>query len=412
MFEKYGRIKNRALKWGGNVMTFTKTNEKEHVTAAVVGAGGHFAGAMGTNKKATVAEAAVKWTNEFIARAKKDGVRKTIKEWKDAQTHEQKVLEESKSRKGQAFAEDISEDKVPVGARDVMTKMCAGVADLKGTQIQVTRRTRKKGGGRIVEKMQVFKGNREKISELMRCIDKQCLLSGGTGVERIFKVGRDDWELAKASVMAKVDAGVKLWPVVGVDTEGGGTYFQIGWVGETGLEAAVTGPNFVPPEFLAILRNESIYKVGRSIHEDMEQFFGSARGKNAVELSVLTLDLPDSCAESKPLKSSLGQLAFEATSVSFEHIKRPRSRPEWKKFINIRERGWDKANIGNAKIVYAALDVTMPIVIAYNFVLHWLAVEKINELNSGSWEVSWDTLLSKALGPVVDRIIDQRLMTR
>ena len=88
-------------------MTFTKTNEKEHVTAAVVGAGGHFAGAMGTNKKDTVAEAAIKWTNELIARAKKDGVRKTIKEWKEAETDEQKVLEESKSRKGQAFSEDI-----------------------------------------------------------------------------------------------------------------------------------------------------------------------------------------------------------------------------------------------------------------------------------------------------------------
>ena len=46
-------------------MTFTKTNEKEHVTAAVVGAG-----AMGTNKKDTVAEAAIKWTNELIARGK------------------------------------------------------------------------------------------------------------------------------------------------------------------------------------------------------------------------------------------------------------------------------------------------------------------------------------------------------
>ena len=107
VLEKYGRIKNRALKWGGNVMTFTKTNEKEHVTAAVVGAGGHLAGAMGTNKKDTVAEAAIKWTNELIARAKKDGVRKTIKEWKEAETDEQKVLEESKSRKGQAFSEDI-----------------------------------------------------------------------------------------------------------------------------------------------------------------------------------------------------------------------------------------------------------------------------------------------------------------
>ena len=51
-----------------------------------------------------------------------------------------------------------------------MTKMCAGVTGLKGTQIQVTRRTRKRGG-RIVDKMQVFKGNREKISELMKCIE-------------------------------------------------------------------------------------------------------------------------------------------------------------------------------------------------------------------------------------------------
>ena len=72
MKDKYGRVKNRALKFGGNVMTFTKTNQKEHITAAVVGAGGHFAGTMGMNRKDTVEEAAIKWTNKFIDRDIKD----------------------------------------------------------------------------------------------------------------------------------------------------------------------------------------------------------------------------------------------------------------------------------------------------------------------------------------------------
>ena len=47
------------------------------------------------------------------------------------------------------------------------------------------------------------------------------------------------------------------------------------------MEAAVTGPNFVH-DFLDILRDIKIYKVGRSIHKDIEQFFGSARGNNAL----------------------------------------------------------------------------------------------------------------------------------
>ena len=55
VLEKCGRIRNRALKCGGNIMTFMKTNEKEHVTASVVRADGHFDGAVGSNKTDTVA---------------------------------------------------------------------------------------------------------------------------------------------------------------------------------------------------------------------------------------------------------------------------------------------------------------------------------------------------------------------
>ena len=55
---------------------------------------------------------------------------------------------------------------------------------------------------------------------------------------------------------------------------------------------------------LDVIMHDEVYKVGRCIHEDIQQYFRVTNVKNVVELSVLTLDLPDSSQESNPMKSS------------------------------------------------------------------------------------------------------------
>ena len=91
-------------------------------------------------------------------------------------------------------------------------------------------------------------------------------------------------------------------------------YFQIGWIGVDGLEAAVLGLNFIPREVKEILMDPSIYLVGRDIHADIKSVLWPQK-RSAVELSVLTLDLPDSSKGSDPMKTGLGSLTYEATSV-------------------------------------------------------------------------------------------------
>ena len=178
------------------------------------------------------------------------------------------------------------------------------------------------------------------------------------------------------------------------------------------MEAAVFGPNFYPEDVLKLLEDPNIYIVGKDVHDDLYLLFGRKTGFKGLELSVLCLDLPDSCEESRPMKSKLGQLAFEVTTVSFEHIKDPRKKKEWRKFIGIRETGWDKGYISNEKTVYAAIDVSMPFVIIFYHLIHWSSCYRKDGVKTAAWKMSWEALLGRSLGPVVDRVIDQSKMSR
>ena len=60
--------------------------------------------------------------------------------------------------------------------------------------------------------------------------------------------------------------------------------------------------------------------------------------------------------------------------------------------------------------MYAALDVTMPLVIVFNYIIHWCSVYSVHDLNNPEWEVSWDTLLQKVFGRVVDRVLSDKMM--
>ena len=124
------------------------------------------------------------------------------------------------------------------------------------------------------------------------------------------------------------------------------------------------------------------------------------------------LDVPDASDESNAMKSGLGNLSLEACSVSFEHLKNPWKKPGFRKFQGIKESVWNVQELSDNKIVYTALDVTMPIVVVYYYLVHWASLYRPNGVSRGAWKVSWDTLLDQAVGPVMDRVIDNSLMSR
>ena len=58
--------------------------------------------------------------------------------------------------------------------------------------------------------------------------------------------------------------------------------------------------------------------------------------------------------------------------------------------------------INKRKIIYAAMDATMPFVIFFDVLNHWMHSYKKADLVEGD-EVTWNSLLKRILGPLVDR---------
>ena len=267
---------------------------------------------------------------------------------------------------------------------------------------------KKKEKGRMAE----FKRKEEGRVSLLQSIAAQCLLDCGSGVGKVFKGGKEEWEWDGGVLMRRIRDGVARFPFVGLDSEGDGAiYVQVGWVGESVLEAAVFGPRFFPEEVADLLRDPAIYIAGRDVHDDIMKVLGRKTGMRGIDLSVPALDLPDAWTESMPMRTNLGALAFEATGVSFEHIKSARKKPQWRKFIGIREAGWNRADIGLEKTVYAALDSTMPFPVVFNYLVHWLNVYRTAGRKDAGM-LTWQVMLGKALGPLVDREICQRSMAK
>ena len=167
--------------------------------------------------------------------------------------------------------------------------------------------------------MAEFKRKEEGRVSLLQSIAAQCLLDCGSGVGKVFKGGKEEWEWDGGVMMRRIRDGVARFPFVGLDSEGDGAiYVQVGWVGESVLEAAVFGPRFFPEEVADLLRDPAIYIAGRDVHDDIMKVLGRKTGMRGIDLSVPALDLPDAWTESMPMRTNLGALAFEATGVFSE----------------------------------------------------------------------------------------------
>ena len=236
----------------------------------------------------------------------------------------------------------------------------------------------------------------------MDSVSRQCLLKTGTGVGRIYKGGEEEYSWDGGRVLR--------FPVLALDSEGGDSaYYQVGWVGEDCLEAAIFGPYFFPEEVKDLLRLPHVYIIGRSVHSDIIRLLGKATGHGGLDLSVLTLDLQDASENTRPLRSGLGSLATEATAVSFEHIKNSRKHPKGKPFIGVRDVNWGREHIGPFKTVHAALDVTLPFTILFRYLVHRAATYKtIGRKNKVV--PTWRSVMFESVGPLVDRILNDRKM--
>jgi hypothetical protein len=414
LMDSYGRVRNQAMKWRGNVLTAGKITRDGKAFAIVVGAGSIFAAAVGTDKLDTVRQAATSWVTRLSEAMEKEGVQSVLEEWWALEKSEGGWLELMRHRMGAKWTEMVKKERMPQAAVEKLDEACDGHKGLANVPWRIFRQVKqrsKKASNNI--RMKLFKTRDRDIDEILDTIADQCLLESGVGVGKIWKGGLEEYGIDGQEVFERMREGIARCPILAIDTEGdGGIYVQVGWVGENVLEAAVFGPHFLPAEVLDLIKDPTVYIGGKDVHDDLSLILGRKKGLKAVELSVLTLDLPDSCEDSDPRKSSLGQLAFEATAVSFEHIKDPRQKKEWRKFSSIRERGWDKAEIDDVKIVYAALDVTMPFVIIFYYLVHWVNSYRKEGGRKGAWDVSWEALLERAVGPVVDRVIDQSSMSR
>ena len=140
------------------------------------------------------------------------------------------------------------------------------------------------------------KGHRRKLEEtakLISSIKNQCTLDKGLCLTTIFKCGRHQWETGSgALVIRSLEAGINRFGVVGLDSEGNGSYFQLSWMGEEGLEALVVGPRFFPDELVAILTRDDVYVLGVAVMEDVLKLGGEGQGWKTVDLSVLASDMP------------------------------------------------------------------------------------------------------------------------
>ena len=110
----------------------------------------------------------------------------------------------------------------------------------------------------------------------MDSIAQQCHLECGSGVGRIFKGGKEEYQWDGGLLLRCMREGATRLPIMGLDTEGEGViYIQVGWVGESVLEAAVFGPRFFPQEVADLLADPSIYLAGKDVHSDIFKILGS-----------------------------------------------------------------------------------------------------------------------------------------
>ena len=100
-------------------------------------------------------------------------------------------------------------------------------------------------------------------------------------------------------------------------------------------------------------------------------------------------------------------MILEATGVSVRHIKNSNDQNNWNQFAYIRQRDWENETICHEKVVYAALDSAMSLVIVYIYVRHHAL--RYQKFDRKSDEITMTIVVSKALDAIVDRKYNQAM---
>ena len=231
-------------------------------------------------------------------------------------------------------------------------------------------------------------------AKMITFLKATCTLKSGLCADAIWKGGKNEWKIDGKNILARVNKAVAKLQVLGFNGEGKeNEYFQLAWVGDFGLEAIVLGPKFFPAELLEVMERDNIYVLGVAVWEDLFALTGRRTGWKGVDLSVMCSDLPGSDHR----KPGMAGLIQAATGVSVEHMK------SGEMMKRLRVYGWNKVKLALDKIVYAAMDATMVFPILFAVVIHRMHRYDKGDMYEGK-DASWETLLSRILGPLVDRV--------
>ena len=137
------------------------------------------------------------------------------------------------------------------------------------------------------------------------------------------------------------------------------------------------------------------------VHAELGQLLGRRRGWGGIDISVLTRDLDRSILE----KPGMGELIKNTIGVSIDHIKKSSSCKEWSQYRYIRQFGWEKEKICEEKIVYAAMDASLSLVIVFNYVREYEL--RYKKFDRGVQFVDVKKLISESLDNLVDRKFNQ-----
>ena len=391
----FSELKNLAIRHGYDIISLAKTTSKApclernkktvskidyHV---VVGCGNLFKIGKGDDIRSAIDDAKSRWVDalvssivEYVEAGKMDeAARKTMDVLLSDETQEMSQL--MKMGPGLSLIEEVNSSEVPMKAREALRKV-SGIW-------YIIRRTRnsKKSSSNLG-----FKERGIKIEDLFLEIREKCILSNGLAAQCMWKGNEEAWHKDGGELLKRISEGIEKFGVVGLDSEGGGIWIQLSWLGVYGAEAIIMGPNFFPKDLVEVLHCKGVYILGVAVWEDLMFLLDDPMDCKSVDLSVLVSDLPSSNLN----RPGMASIVLDATGVDLSHLKKS----------SIRYKGWDNKSLSDEKLLYAAMDVTLVFPILYKVLEHWRHRYSKGNLIEDK-VLSWNSLLSVILDPLVNR---------
>ena len=163
------------------------------------------------------------------------------------------------------------------------------------------------------------------------------------------------------------------------------------------MEVLIVEPRFFPTEIKWLLVHSKVFILGVAVFDDLVSLYKdeTTAELKTIDLSVLASDLPTN-DHSRP---GMAGLIKDVLEVDVSHLKKAKEG----RFKGLRTSGWNRENISEEKILYAALDAVVVFPIFFKVLKHWIGRYEKGDVLNGV-EISWDTVLEKILGPLVNRI--------